>query len=192
LLLYFVTGIVFLPGWIYISRRTGKKAAWLTSMAINSGAFVGVFFLGPGDAVIYGILVFLSGVGFGATLAIPSAIQADVIDYDELLTGERREGQYIGLWSISKKLAAAIGIGAGLSILGMAGYTPNVEQTPQVQLVLRSLYALVPSVCNLLGLIVALAYPINDKIHQDIRQAIAEKQLGKVVINPLTKEQVAA
>ena len=78
-------------------------------MAINTGAFAGVFFLGPGDAAIYGILVFLSGIGFGATLAIPSAIQADVIDYDELLTGERREGQYIGLWSISKKFAAAMG-----------------------------------------------------------------------------------
>ena len=191
LLLYFVTGIIFLPGWIYISRRTGKKAAWLTSMAINSGAFIGVFFLGPGDAVIYGVLVFLSGIGFGATLAIPSAIQADVIDYDELLTGERREGQYIGLWSISKKLAAAIGIGAGLSILGMAGYTPNVEQTPQVQLVLRTMYALVPSVCNLLGLLVALAYPINDKIHEGIRQAIGKRQSGEVVINPLTKAQVA-
>jgi GPH family glycoside/pentoside/hexuronide:cation symporter len=159
-------------------------------MAINSGAFVGVFFLGPGDAVIYGVLVFLSGVGFGATLAIPSAIQADVIDYDELLTGERREGQYIGLWSISKKLAAAIGIGAGLSILGMAGYTPNVEQTPQVQLALRTLYALVPSVCNLLGLFVALAYPINDKVHQQIRQAIAGRQSGEVVVDPLTKKHL--
>ena len=62
----------------------------LASMAINSGAFVGVFFLGPGDAMLYGLLVFLSGIGFGATLALPSAIQADVIDYDELLTGQRR------------------------------------------------------------------------------------------------------
>jgi GPH family glycoside/pentoside/hexuronide:cation symporter len=186
LLLYFVTGIIFLPGWIYVARRTGKKAAWLASMAINSGAFVGVFFLGPGDALIYGILVFLSGIGFGATLAIPSAIQADVIDYDELLTGERREGQYIGLWSISKKLAAAIGIGAGLSLLGMAGYTPNTEQTDQVQLVLRTLYALVPSLCNLLGLIVALAYPISDTIHAEIRQAIVKRRLGQAVENPLT------
>ena len=108
-MLYLVTGIIFLPTWIWISGRTGKKAAWLASMGLNTGAFVGVFFLGPGDAVIYGILVFLSGIGFGATLAIPSAIQADVIDYDEFLTGERREGQYIGLWSISKKFAAAAG-----------------------------------------------------------------------------------
>jgi GPH family glycoside/pentoside/hexuronide:cation symporter len=144
LMLYFVTGIIFLPAWIMISRRTGKKAAWLASMAINTGAFAGVFFLGPGDAAIYGILVFLSGMGLGATLAIPSAIQADVVDYDELLTGERRAGQYIGLWSISKKFAAAVGIGAGLSILGMVGYTPNVQQSAEVQMTLRVLYALVP------------------------------------------------
>ncbi|UCD31111.1 MAG: MFS transporter, partial [Desulfobacterales bacterium] len=145
LLIYFVTGIIFLPGWMSISRKIGKKTAWLTSMAINTGAFLGVFFLGPGDALIYGILVFVSGIGFGATLAIPSAIQADVIDYDEWLTGERREGQYIGFWSISKKLAAAVGVGAGLAILGTAGYTPNVEQSEQVKLALRTLYALVPS-----------------------------------------------
>jgi len=41
--------------------------------------------------------VFFSGVGFGATLAIPSAIQADVIDSDELVAGDRREGLYISL-----------------------------------------------------------------------------------------------
>ncbi len=192
LLLYFMSGILFLPFWVYISRRTGKKAAWLTSMAINSGAFIGVFFLGPGDARIYGILVFLSGIGFGATLAIPSAIQADVIDYDELLTGERREGQYIGWWSISKKLAAAIGIGVGLAALGMAGYTPNVEQTQKVQFILRMLYAFIPSLFNLLGLLVALAYPISDQIHAEIKQAIEKKRAGEVFENPLAKANSGA
>ena len=192
LLLYFVTGVIFLPAWIFIARRTGKKAAWLASMAVNTGAFIGVFFLGPGDAFIYGILVFVSGVGFGATLAIPSAIQADVIDYDELLTGERREGQYIGLWSIAKKFAAAVGVGAGLSILGLVGYTPNVEQSEQVQLALRTLYALVPSVCNIIAFVIALAYPITGSIHKDIRSAIAERQKGLPVANPLQPAQTLA
>jgi GPH family glycoside/pentoside/hexuronide:cation symporter len=185
LMLYFVTGILFLPAWIFISRRTEKKAAWLASMAVNTGAFIGVFFLGPGDEVIYGILVFLSGIGFGATLAIPSAIQADVIDYDELLTGERREGQYIGLWSISKKFAAAIGIGAGLSILGLAGYKPNAEQPAEVLMTLRVLYALVPSICNIAAIAIALAYPISSQIHRDIRRAIARRQAGLPVTNPV-------
>jgi GPH family glycoside/pentoside/hexuronide:cation symporter len=189
LLLYFVTGIIFLPGWIMLSRRIGKKAAWLTSMAINTGAFIGVFFLGPGDAQIYGILVFLSGIGFGATLALPSAIQADVIDYDELMCGQRREGQYIGLWSIAKKLAAAIGVGAGLSILGLAGYTPNVAQTEQVQLTLRILYALVPSVCNILAFVIVLAYPISSQVHKQIRNAIAERKAGRPVSDPLRPDR---
>lgn len=185
LLIYFFTGIIFLPGWILISRNIGKKKAWLTSMAINTGAFLGVFFLGPGDSMIYGILVFLSGIGFGATLAIPSAMQADVIDYDEWMTGERREGQYVGLWSISKKLAAAVGVGVGLTVLGDAGYSPNVEQSEQVKFILRTLYALVPSVCNLIAVLIALAYPINSKIHQNIREAIDGRKSGILTINPM-------
>jgi GPH family glycoside/pentoside/hexuronide:cation symporter len=192
LVLYFVTGILFLPCWIWLSRRTGKKRAWLASMVINTGAFIGVFFLGPGDAAIYGVLVILSGIGFGATLAIPSAIQADVIDYDELLTGERREGQYIGLWSISKKLAAALGVGIGLAALGMVGYTPNVEQSEQVQFTLRALYALVPSICNIVAFVIALAYPIDSQIHKKIRAAIADRQDGKPVLNPLNPAQTLA
>ena len=175
-----------------MSHRTGKKIAWLASMAINTGAFIGVFFLGPGDTLIYGILVFLSGIGFGATLAIPSAIQADVIDYDELLTGERREGQYIGLWSISKKMAAALGVGAGLASLGMAGYTPNVEQTEQVQFTLRALYALVPSICNMVAFLIAMAYPISSQVHNDIRIAISRRKKGKPVLNPLNPAQTLA
>ncbi len=192
LLLYFVTGIMFLPGWIAISKSRGKKTAWLASMAINSGAFAGVFFLGPGDTTLYGILVFLSGTGFGATLAIPSSIQADVIDYDELMTNERREGQYVGLWAISKKLAAAVGVGAGLSILGMSGYVPNAEQTEQVRLALRILYALVPSACNLLAILIALKYPITESLHKEIRESISMRKQGQPVANPLNTDQIIA
>jgi GPH family glycoside/pentoside/hexuronide:cation symporter len=185
LLLYFMTGIVFLPGWVFLARRIGKKSAWLLSIAVNTGAFIGVFFLGPGDAAIYGVLVFLSGIGLGATLALPSSIQADVIDYDELLTGERREGRYIGLWSIAKKLAAAVGVGAGLSILGLAGYVPNAQQPEEVRLALRVLYALVPSVCNLAALAIALAYPISGAVHQRILDGIERRNNKEAVADPL-------
>jgi GPH family glycoside/pentoside/hexuronide:cation symporter len=190
LLIYFVTGVLFLPGWIYMARRLEKKLTWLAAMAINTGAFTGVFFLGPGDAHLYGVLVFLSGIGFGATLAIPSAMQADVIDYDELLSGKRREGQYIGIWSITKKLAAALGVGLALSILGAVGYTPNVEQSEQVQFTLRILYALVPSLCNIVAFLIALAYPISRRVHQDILTAIAEKRAGQSVKDPLRASRI--
>lgn len=176
LLIYFLTGIVFLPLWIKISRKTGKKNAWLMSMVINTGAFMGVFFLGPGDAVIYGILVFISGIGFGAGLALPSAIQADVIDYDQVLTGQRREGRYMGLWSIAKKLSAALGVGLGLWLLGRAGYQPNTVQSDSVVMMLRVLYALVPCLCNILSMVIISFYPLSEQRHATIRQQIEARE----------------
>jgi len=185
LLIYFVAGILFLPGWVLLTRRLEKKITWLAAMVINTGAFIGVFFLGPGDAPIYGVLVFLSGIGFGATIAIPSAMQADVIDYDELLSGKRREGLYVGVWSVTKKLAAALGVGAALTILGQVGYVPNTDQTEQVQFALRVLYALVPSLCNVAAFFIALSYPITRGVHREILAAIAERRAGRTVRDPL-------
>jgi GPH family glycoside/pentoside/hexuronide:cation symporter len=185
LLIYFVAGILFLPGWVLLTRRLEKKITWLAAMVINTGAFMGVFFLGPGDAPMYGVLVFLSGIGFGATIAIPSAMQADVIDYDELLSGKRREGLYVGVWSVTKKLAAALGVGAALTILGQVGYVPNTDQTEQVQFALRVLYALVPSLCNVAAFFIALSYPITRGVHREILAAIAERRAGRTVRDPL-------
>ena len=185
LLIYFITGIMFLPMWVLGAKRYEKKAMWLSAMAVNTGAFSGVFFLGPGDEIAYGILVFLSGIGFGATLAIPSAIQADVIDYDQLKSGERREGLYIGLWSIAKKFAAAFGVGVGLALLGAAGYEPNVDQSESVIFALRVLYSLVPCCCNLIAIMIAIKYPITHKIHKEIRNNIENGFSGKSIKDPL-------
>ncbi|MEE4607615.1 MAG: glycoside-pentoside-hexuronide (GPH):cation symporter [Desulfobacteraceae bacterium] len=185
LLLYFASGILMLPAWIRLAGRFGKKRAWLASMAINTGAFSGVYFLGAGDAWRYGALVVVSGLGFGATLALPSAIQADVIDYDEYLTGRRQEGWYIGIWSVVKKLTAAVGVGAGLTILGAAGYAPGPVQPPAVVETLRILYALVPSVCSAVAFLVALAFPVSRQAHERILECIALRRRGEAPTDPL-------
>jgi GPH family glycoside/pentoside/hexuronide:cation symporter len=185
LVLYFFTGVAFLPLWILVSKKIGKKAAWLISMGINTGAFLGVMFLGAGDEVLYGIIVFFSGIGFGASFALPSAIQADVIDYDELISGLRREGLFIGIWSIAKKLAAALGVGISLYLLGFVGYQPNIEQSGAVVLALKLLYGLVPCLCNIIAFMVALLYPISQEKHREIRKLIEERGPESPVKDPL-------
>ncbi len=185
LLLYFASGIAMLPVWIRLAGRFGKKNAWLASMAINTGAFSGVYFLGAGDAWLYGVLVVVSGLGFGATLALPSAIQADVIDYDEYLTGRRQEGWYIGIWSVVKKLTAAVGVGAGLMLLGTAGYAPGPDQPPAVVETLKVLYALVPSLCSAAAFLVALAFPVSRQTHERILECIALRREGVEAVDPL-------
>ena len=169
LLIYFAAGIVMLPVWIRISEKIGKKKAWLTSMAVNTSAFCGVFFLGAGDE----------------WLALPSAIQADVIDYDEFLTGRRQEGWYIGIWSVVKKLAAAVGVGAGLTLLGLTGYAPGTVQPPEVIQTLKILYALVPSVCNAVAFVIALSFPISQPVHRRILEGIELLKQGRKAVDPL-------
>src|SRR5262249_6612754 len=78
LALYFTVGIVVLPGWVWLSRVLDKRVTWLAAMAVNSGAFFLVAFLRPHQDAAYGAVVALSGVGFAATVAIPSSLQADV------------------------------------------------------------------------------------------------------------------
>ena len=182
LVLYLLTGFLCLPLWVLLSRRIEKKTTWLLSMAVNTLTFSLVFFLGRGDELWYGILVVLSGIGVGATLAIPSSMQADVIDYDEWQTGARREGLYVGLWSIVKKASAAIGAGLGFLLLERAGYvpTPGIQTLNQSSdFALRGLYAGVPSACNLLAIFVALPYALSKVEHERIRREIEGRQNGQ-------------
>lgn len=187
LLLYFLVGILLLPFWVWLSGKIGKKSAWISAVLINTLSFFSVFWLGEGDTTAYAILVCLSGIGFGATVALPSAMQADVIDYEELRSGERREGAIIGIWSVAKKMAAALGVGIALILLGWAGYEANQEQSESVIFLLRSLYAAVPCALGLLGLSIAFIYPIDRTMHQKIRQQCALRSDGKNWTDPLNQ-----
>jgi GPH family glycoside/pentoside/hexuronide:cation symporter len=171
LVAYFGVGIACLPVWVRFSKRAGKKRAWLSAMVVNAGFFLGVAFLGQGDDLAYGLLVAGSGIGGVAVLALPYAMQADVIDRDEVETGERREGLYGGLWSIAEKMAAALGVGVSLLVLDLAGYVPNQSQSAFVLAVLKGLYVGVPVTCTAVGFAIALRYPIDKNAHD----AISEK-----------------
>jgi len=175
LLIYFGVGMACLPGWVWLSRRRGKKLAWLAAMAINAGFFAFVSLVGPGNVLAYGCLVACSGIGGVAVLSMPYSMQADVIDHDELLTGERREGLYGGLWSIAEKTAAGVGLGLAMLALDVAGYVPNQAQTPLVLDVLRSIYVGVPCVCMAAGFLIALRYPLDREAHRAITAELAER-----------------
>jgi GPH family glycoside/pentoside/hexuronide:cation symporter len=106
-------------------------------------------------------------------MAIPPSMQADAIDYDEWTTGTRREGEYIGFWSIVKKLAAALSAGLAFPILDFSGYVPGSgEQAPAAIWTLRLLYVGMPSLCNLIAIAIAWRYPIDRRTHERIRDEI--------------------
>jgi glycoside/pentoside/hexuronide:cation symporter, GPH family len=183
--IYFGVGVVCLPLWVKIAKKIGKKAAWLWATGFNAGFFGGVFFLGEGQVNAYMTLVGFAGIGGVAVLVLPSSMQADVVDYDQLLTGQRREGAFVGLWCICEKMAAALGVGVSMLILDAAGYIPNGDQSPQALLTLRILYVLVPVACYLLGGAIALMYPITHRAHDEILEGITARMKGEKVTDPL-------
>lgn len=186
LAIYFLSGFLFLPAWTRVARRVGTRRAWLAAMVVNAGAFVFAYGLGPGDTAAYAAVCLVSGIGFGAGLVLPNSLVADVVDYDELRSGQRREGLYFGLWSIVTKLSAAVGAAAALPALQWAGYVPQAEhQSEAVRHTLRLLYAGVPCLCYAAGLLLARRFPIDESVQRRVRDAVSRRSAGLPWQDPL-------
>ena len=76
------------------------------------------------------ILCVLAGIGVSAAHVIPWAIIPDAIEYGELKTGERHEGMFYSLISLSQKVASSVAIPLALLVLDRTGYIPNSVQQP--------------------------------------------------------------
>ena len=187
LVAYFGFGFISLPLWVAFARRVGKLNAWLTSffLGISGGGFM--FLLkGPSDMKWLFILICWAGIGFGAGLFLTPSMQADVIDYDELYTGKRREAQYTAFWSMLPKFIAIPSAAIPIAILASLGYVPNAVQSPHVVLAIRAIFALTPATCSVLSFLIARHFPITQAIHSAILDGIAAHGRGEDALDPLT------
>ena len=75
------------------------------------------------------IAALIAGSAQACGNSIGQSLKADVIDLDELRTGERKEGAYFAAWSLVTKIGGAILASSAGFALGVAGYVPNVEQS---------------------------------------------------------------
>lgn len=122
LALYFVAGVAGLPLWLRLSRRIGRVHAWLTSMALACAAFIGALTLGAGDVWPFALVCLASGLAFGADLALPPALLADMAESPQAKAGA---GSYFGWWNLVTKLNLALAAGIALPLLGVLGYQPG-------------------------------------------------------------------
>jgi hypothetical protein len=73
-----------------------------------------------------------------------------------------------------------------IAVLATIGYVPNVEQTPQVVLAIKAIFALLPAFFSALAFVAALRFPIDERIHALIREGIEAHANGRPAIDPLT------
>jgi len=173
--------------WIWLAKRLGKKQAWLISFVPGLTGSLMIFgFLGEGDLMLTAMILIWAGSSFSAGMFLGPSMQADVIDYDELYTGRRREAQYNGLWSVMTKFTVIPSMAVPLAILATYGYVPNVPQTETVQTVIRVIFGLAPATTSIVAFVIAMRFPISQKIHEQIWDGIRAHQRGEAAIDPLT------
>jgi len=145
-----------------------------------------LFFIGPGDLAFAVLVFFLTGTQSQVGNVLMPAMAADTIDYDELLTGKRREAQFGSFWAIVPKFVAIPGSAIPLAILGWVGYVPNVAQTEEVTFTIRFMVGLFPALFYVVALLILTRYPISEQAHTAIRDAIAAHDAGREAEDPLT------
>jgi len=147
LALYFIAGAASMPMWIRLAQRFSLQAVWLGGMVAAVVAFVWAYGLGPGALWPFAAICVLSGLAFGADLALPPALLARVIDANQ---HGGREGSYFGLWNFVNKLCLALAGGIALPLLEALGYTRGAQDAAALG-ALAITYAVVPCLLKLVA-----------------------------------------
>jgi GPH family glycoside/pentoside/hexuronide:cation symporter len=142
-------------------------------------AVISSFFFPQAPTPLIYVVAAVAGMGFSAQWVCPWSMLPDVVEYDEKMTGERREGIYYGLWAFLTKFTGALGVAVSGWALSLFGYVPNVEQTTHALFGIRLFFAIVPTVVILISLPFLIWYPITRENHAKLVRELAERAAAK-------------
>lgn len=169
--------LVSIPAWIHLSRRFGKIRIWRLSLLVKAVLFAAAFFLGPGDFIPMLLIATLFGTMNGCGSVVGPSLKADVVDWDEAETGERKEGSYFAFWNFVQKAAGGVAVWMIGVTLAVTGFVPNAPQSADTLLGMRSLASVAPSLLHVLALMLMLRFSLDEAAHSDARQR-AERRLA--------------
>jgi len=182
ILAYMLPSSASVPLWLPLSRRFGKIRVWMGGMILTGVSFGAMFFL-PFFAdtttrlIWIIVMAFFAGLANGCGGTIGPSVQGDVIDYDENLTGERKEGSYFAAWNFVQKSALGLMLLLTGFVLQWSGFIPNVPQSMTVQLSMVTLYSLFPLVCYGIGAFLFSRFKLDEKAYAEIRASLDAKKV---------------
>lgn len=156
---FLLTNLVFFFVFNYLANRYGKFLMFLITLASTGLAFLLLLTVGfaPwGSPLTQSMAVFaVIGMAVAGFYILPFALLADVVDYDERITGHRREALYVGFQGTFQK--AALGLSSfQFSLLAYLG-------SDHISITGLKLVALSAGIACLLGCLLFLGYPLRDR-----------------------------
>jgi GPH family glycoside/pentoside/hexuronide:cation symporter len=177
-----VMGFMGIPFYTLISKKWGKRHAMATVLVMAIMAFIGDwFFYNPNhpwmQLLACGCVAF-TGAGFWT---IYNSMLADIMDYDELHTGKRREGAFSACQSWLSKVGITLGAFASGWILQFTGFDADLKgnQTPEAIFWIRFSLSAIPVIFLSFALWAIIKFPLTRDKMADIRAQL-ETMRGKV------------
>lgn len=176
MLVFLVSVIAALPLWLRVARGRDKGDVFVVGSLWWIACGLGLAFVQPDwPAWILYAYVPVVGIGFAVVDLMPWAMLGEVIDEDELESGERREGLYNGMFTFLRKLCGAIAVFLVLGILDLAGYEKGAEQGETAREAIRWMTGLGPAVFLAAGVVLARGYPLTRARHREILARLAAR-----------------
>jgi GPH family glycoside/pentoside/hexuronide:cation symporter len=174
--LYLLATMLSLGVWTRLARRFGKNRAFPWCI-LYSVTVLSLFPLLRADMPqqLFYLFIAFAGLGAGGYI-LPVSLVADVIDCDELSTGQRREGAFFGLWTLTMKLVAAGAIAFVGVALDLIGYVPNQAQSEFTLWGLKLLYGPVPAFLLFLSFLIFLRFPLTRESHAEVQAQLQERR----------------
>lgn len=183
------------PVWLMLSKRLGKHRVWLSFNLLNAVTNLGFIACGRGATRATVFVAALNGMPLGAKF-LSEAVLADIVDYDEFLSGRRSEGNYTVFKSLLPKFIGIPTSAIPLTVMNALGFVPSVgglaqPQPDAVVAFLRITFVVVPVFFALTSFAIKLRYPLSDEdTIRQISAGIGAHLHGQGFIDPISKKLV--
>ncbi len=172
LVVYFGAAVLGAPLWNWLVGRYSKHRVWCWAMIYAGAIFVWTLALGDGGWPYFAVICVLSGAALGADLALPSAIQADLVDVATDQSGAQQTGAFFALWSVATKLALAVSGAASLIYLDLVGFDVAIENDVGALQAMALLYGLGPIALKMIAVAMMWNFPIDRAAQVALRARI--------------------
>ncbi len=176
LLVYFISGVSFIPLMLYFARRFGKHVTAAGSALFNAMTLPLILFVPEGN-VAFALFVWVClGVNMAAGPFLFRSIMADVADHDTVRTGQQRTGLFYALLTSTSKVGAAVAIGGGYLALDLIGFAPGGVNTPAVLDGLRAVYVWPAVAISLMVAVVFWYFPLDEEAQRENRRILEARR----------------
>ena len=176
-----ITSFLIIPLITVISKKIGKKKAFILSQLISIIGYVLFWFLFvPGKPYLFLFALPFHSFGIGSLFTIMMSMTADICDLDELENGKRREGVLGAVYWWMVKLG--FGVAALLSgfILWLVGFDPE-QVTESATTGMRLFYTFLPICGVVCAIYIMKDYDISEERANEIKKELSiRKSKNKV------------